>query len=378
MTMGNASFEKAKQKWAQLREESAKERQYMEENGIEQEETKSMGAEVVEGLLNDESKNYMGTMKIENVEIRDIDRNEKNFYEISDIEKLKQSIEAIGLKQPLVVKKQATGRYKLLAGERRFTAISELSDEGKWGTTVPCVLQDYDRINMPIPDDLKEMYVLITTNREQRKYTDMDIMNEIEELKVIYQALRNAGVDSFSLGNDENGNERVRQIKGAKTRELVAEDLNMSPTQVGRFEKVGKSASEALMEVLEKQGINIKAAAKAADLSKEEQEEFVEKFKDSDKKIQTKDVENFLAEKRGEPVQANGGYERKGAPEEKLIAMQYDIAYREDASPRFYKSFREMMDKLSDGNWMVALNLLDIFKDALIEQINKEEEDNII
>lgn len=378
MNMGNASFEKAKQKWAQLREESEKERQYMEENGIKQEEAKSMGAEVVEGLLNDESKNYMGTMKIENVEIRDIDRNEKNFYVISDIEKLKQSIEAIGLKQPLVVKKQVTGRYKLLAGERRFTAISELADEGKWGTTVPCVLQDYDRINMPISDELKEMYVLITTNREQRKYTDMDIMNEIEELKVIYQALRNAGVDSFSLGNDKDGNEQVRQIQGVRTRELVAEDLSMSPAQVGQFEKVGKRASEALMEVLEKQGINIKAAAKAADLPKEEQEELVERYKDSDRKIQPQDVDDFVAEKRGEPVQENGEYERKGAPEEKLIAMQYDIAYREDASPRFYKSFREMRDKLSDGNWMVALNLLDIFKNELIEQINKEEEDNII
>lgn len=376
--MSRDSFEKARQKWAQLREESEQEKQYMEANGINTEEVKSMGAEVVEGLLNDRSKNYTGTMQIENVEIRDIDRNEKNFYALSDIDKLKQSIEAIGLKQPLVVKKQVTGRYKLLAGERRFTAICELADERKWGTTVPCVLQDYDRINMPISDELKEMYVLITTNREQRKYTDMDIMNEIEELKVIYAALREAGVESFSLGNDEDGNEQTRQIKGVKTRELVSQDLNISQGQVGKFEKVDKKASEALKEVLARQGININTAAKAADLPKEEQDELVEKFKDTDKKIQPQDVDDFIAEKRGEPVQENVGYERKSAPEEKLIAMQYDIAYREDADPRFYKSFREMRDKLADGNWMVALNLLDIFKDALIEQINKEEEDNII
>lgn len=375
MDMGKASFDKARIKIAQMREEREREQRYMEANGINPEEAKSMGAEVVEGLLNEASKNYMASMNIENIEIRDIDRNEKNFYEISDIEKLKQSIETIGLKQPLVVKKQITGRYKLLAGERRFTAICDLADEGKWGTTVPCVLQDYDRINMPISDELKEMYVLITTNREQRKYTDMDIMNEIEELKVIYAALREAGVDSFSLGKDEDGNEQVRQIKGIRTRDLVSEDLKMSPSQVGKYEKVEKKASEALKEVLAKQGININTAAKAADLPKEEQDELVEKHKDSEKKIQPQDVDDFVAEKKGEPEKKNV---LKGAPEEKILAISYGIAYREDASLKLYESYKDMVDSLGEGDWMNALNLLDIFKDALIDQINKEEADTVI
>lgn len=377
--MGNAAYEKARAKFAKMREEAEREKRYMEANGIDPDEAKSMGAKVVEGLLNDASRNYMGTMNIENIEIRDIDRNDKNFYALNDIDKLKQSIETIGLKQPLLVKKQITGRYKLLAGERRFTAISELFEEGKWGPTVPCVLQDYDRINMPISDELKEMYVLITTNREQRKYTDMDIMNEIEELKVIYAALRDAGVDSFSLGSDEDGNEQVKQIKGVRTRDLVSEDLKMSPSQVGKYEKVEKKASEALREILEKQGININTAAKVADLPKEEQEELVEKYSSEDKKIQPQDVDDFIAEKKGdaepEKKDVNDKPNLSVAPDEKIIAIRYEIAYREDADPGFYRSFKDMRDNLEEGNWINALNLLDIFRDALIDQINKEDED---
>lgn len=249
--------------------------------------------------FNERKNVYEGTMKIENIDLSDIDRNERNFYHVGELDNLKQSIEAIGLKQPLVVKRMPTGRYKLLAGERRLTAIEQLYEENKWGTTVPCVIQDYDKIKLPIPDELKEMYVLITTNREQRKYTDADIMQEIKELKTIYAALRDVGVESFSLGTDEDGNEKTRQIQGVRTRELIADDLKMSAPQVSKFEKVDKKASDALREVLQKQGINIEAAAKAVDLPKEQQNELVERHKE-DKKIKPKDVDEFIAEKKQE------------------------------------------------------------------------------
>ncbi len=255
--------------------------------------SQSMGAAVVEGLLNEKSRNFSGRMDIVYISRRDIDMNEKNFYQITDIATLKQSIETIGLKQPLIVKKMPTGRYKLLAGERRLTAIDELINEGKWGTDIPCIIQDYDKVNLPLSDELKEMYVLITTNREQRTYTDADIMNEIKELKNIYSALREAGVDSFSVGKDENGNEITKNIKGVKTRELIAEDLGISQGKVGVYEKVDKKASESIKEALKNQGISIMAAATAADMPKEEQDQLVDEYADTGQKIQPQDVESF-------------------------------------------------------------------------------------
>ena len=253
-------------------------------------------SDVADALVGEAGRNYE-RMNVLYVNYRDIDTNDRNFYHVDDIATLKESIATIGLKQPLIVKKQENGRYRLLGGERRYTALCELISEGKYEQELPCVLQDYSKISLPISDDLKEMYVLITTNREQRKYTDADILSEIEELKVIYAALREAGVEKITLGIDENGNEVSRDIKGVKTRTLLAEDLQMSERTVGSYEKVSSSAGERLRALVEKQGIAIATAAKVTDLPKDKQDALYEKFEKTGERITDKDIQDARIEK---------------------------------------------------------------------------------
>lgn len=49
--------------------------------------------------------------------------NENNNYELNDIEQLSDSIEQLGLLQPLLVKKLPNDMYEIVAGHRRYNAI---------------------------------------------------------------------------------------------------------------------------------------------------------------------------------------------------------------------------------------------------------------
>ena len=72
--------------------------------------------------------NTSDAMNIVQIPLTLIDSNEENFYTVDDVTELKDSIELIGLKQPLIVL-PADGRYRLIAGHRRFKALLELNRE---------------------------------------------------------------------------------------------------------------------------------------------------------------------------------------------------------------------------------------------------------
>jgi ParB/RepB/Spo0J family partition protein len=61
------------------------------------------------------------------------------------LDELKESIEAHGLLQPVVVRRARRGRYELIAGHRRFAAVSELG----W-PTVPAVVRSDAQLQAPV------------------------------------------------------------------------------------------------------------------------------------------------------------------------------------------------------------------------------------
>lgn len=82
-------------------------------------------------------------------------------------------------------------------------------------TLIPCVVKDLDKIKLPLSDENKEKYAIITTNKEARKYSDADKYNEMQAWKEIIEELRLKGVESIT-GEDENGEKNKIQIKGEK------------------------------------------------------------------------------------------------------------------------------------------------------------------
>lgn len=206
----------------------------------------------INNLLNNSSKSRM---KITMIPYEDIVRNEHNHYSIEDIESLAASISDVGLREPLEVKALDDDRYMLIGGERRYTAIGQLRAEGSTRyDLVPCIVMDVQSIDLPLSDELKELYVLTTTNAEQREKTDYDLMLQVQNLSRIYTELKAAG---YPL--------RGRQ------RDMIADKLGISPTQVQRYSSINKHLDEDLKKDFKEGKMPLTVASAAAALPKEKQ-----------------------------------------------------------------------------------------------------------
>ncbi len=250
----------------------------IKEIGPEKEQTENTGERfrVGSGLLSDVSKGSV-LMKITNIPRDKIVKNPKNKYSISGIPSLAESIKQYGLVQPLHVAPAEEGKYLLLGGERRLTAIDLLigdpaAEEWTEDTLVPCIVKGIDDVKLDLSPENKERYAIITTNKEGRVYTDGDTYMEIQEWKKIIDELREKGIESISQ-YDDDGNESLIPIRGEKTRDILTRAVGISRGQVNKFETVSNKGSEGLKNALLDGKISVSVAEKAArELTTEEQE----------------------------------------------------------------------------------------------------------
>ena len=235
-----------------------------------------------EGLLNEISKmQKVNEMQIIYILPDQIDKAEENEgISIDRIEELADSIADVGLINALVLRQKEEGRYRIVAGERRYTAILSLIEDGRWEKDRPIKssLFDPQLIDLPLTEEEKEDYVRATENAEQRNKTDGDKLLQMRKLMKIYEKLR------------ENG-----AISNVKTRTLLAADMKMAPSHAAQFMKVDAKGSDELIDAVLDNQVSVSAASTIAGLPQEEQKEIVEKAlqeKQDDKKITPKDLEN--------------------------------------------------------------------------------------
>lgn len=256
------------------------------------------------GLLNEASKNLAkNNMEITYIPRDEIYKNPKNEYSISDIENLADLIYVMGLREPLGVKPEGSG-YKLIEGERRLTAIDKLIADGKWEGDIPCIIREKElNVNLDIlSDEEKEILEIAGTNAGQRKYSEADYLFEVEKLEPIYKKLKASGIGEFTYESD-TGEKITQSLTGKKSRELLAERLNVSPAQVGKISKVANSGTEELKEAVKDGTANIAVAAEIAAMEKEDQKRLIEQHqKENGKAISKKDVEAF---KNGKSLESN-------------------------------------------------------------------------
>ena len=256
------------------------------------------------GLLNEASKNLAKkNMEITYIPRAEIYKNPKNEYSISDIENLADLIYVMGLREPLGVKPEGSG-YKLIEGERRLTAIDKLITDGKWEGDIPCIIREKElKVNVDVlSDEEKEILEIAGTNAGQRKYSEADYLFEVEKLEPIYKKLKASGIGEFTYESD-TGEKITQSLTGKKSRELLAERLNVSPAQVGKISKVANSGTEELKEAVKDGTANIAVAAEIAAMEKEDQKRLIEQHqKENGKAISKKDVEAF---KNGKSLESN-------------------------------------------------------------------------
>lgn len=188
---------------------------------------------------------------IKHLPIDEIHENEHNEFSMEEIEDLKQSIQDVGLQQNLVVVPDETG-YTLLTGHRRFRALTELYNEGhsQW-QMVPCVVKDLDSVKLQISDEAKELYLIATTNVEQRKLTPSDCINAMKMLDVVYDELQAAG-------------EYI-----GKRRDFMAQRLGISPRTVQNLITIDKKLSDEIKPAFDKEQVPVRVATQMAKLPEE-------------------------------------------------------------------------------------------------------------
>ena len=235
-----------------------------------------------DGLLNEISKlQRSNEMEMIYVLSDQIDKAEENEgISIDNIEELADSIADVGLVNAIVLRQKEDGRYRIVAGERRYTAILSLIEDGRWKKDRPIKASLFDpgRIDLPLTDEEKEDYVRATENAEQRNKTDGDKLIQMRKLMKIYEKLREHGA-----------------ISNVKTRALLAADMKMAPSHAAQFMKVDAKGSDELIDAVLDNKVSVSAASTIAGLPKENQKEIIERAleeKTDDKKITPKELEN--------------------------------------------------------------------------------------
>lgn len=245
-------------------------------------------ASKTESKEQEESKQESKGYKIESISVYDLIPSEDNFYSTENIEDLKQSIEINGgVKQNLIVTPASEqGKYKLISGHRRHKASMELTEEGKQEyETLPCIIErDIDKD--------KEQLLLIMSNSTTRILTDYEKTKQAETLKEILKKIK-----------------QKENIPG-RTREIIADILDTSPSQVARMESISKKLTPELKEEFKEQKIGISAAYELSKKPEQEQKEIHKKFKETGK-VEVKEMqrEEPPKEQTEEPAKTTN-YER--------------------------------------------------------------------
>ena len=275
---------------------------------------------ISEGMLNGISKNTRKVeefqakenFKIEYINIDRIRRNEKNFYEIVDIEALAEDIKLNGLNHNLVVRKLDNDMYELISGERRYTALSKLVNEGnKEFNLVPCKVIESNDIDSEI--------ILIQANAQSRELTEVEKLTQVERLQELYKIKKKNG----------------EKVPG-KIRDIIANDLNLSATQVGRYERINNKLIPELKAVIEQGNLTIANASEFSSLSEENQRVILNLIDDKANmsKQEAIDLKNKLKK-----IEEEKELELKKADFESPIAECYDLYFNGIDGARIYAKF---------------------------------------
>lgn len=238
---------------------------------------------------------------IVNININNIEPNReqpRTRFDDDAIEELASSIKQHGIFQPLLVREDGKGRYKIIAGERRWRAarIAGLNE-------LPVIVKDY------APDT--EFIIALLENIQREG------LNSIEEAQA-YKRL----IEEYKFKQDEVA-EKVSKSRVAITNSLRLLKLDERVQEMVTEDMITGGHARALLSI-ENKDEQYKIAQKVFDekLSVREVEKLVRKIANSDKKKPVKKTEktevlykNYVEKMRmalGSKVDVNAGKNGKG------------------------------------------------------------------
>lgn len=191
-------------------------------------------------------------------DIYDLIPSKGNFYSVEDVQDLKQSIELLGVLQPLLVtEEEEDGKRRIIAGHRRRLAVMQLVDEGKERfRQVPILIK-------PKKNAIIDRLALIMANRFREK-TDWERMTEALETEKLVLELKGS-----------------MNIPG-RTRDLLAEIIETSPAQLGRYKAIYNNTIAELMAEFKANRIVVSVIYEASGLPEDYQKQAAEIFRENE------------------------------------------------------------------------------------------------
>lgn len=191
-------------------------------------------------------------------DIYDLIPSKGNFYSVEDVQDLKQSIELLGVLQPLLVtEEEENGKRRIIAGHRRRLAVMQLVDEGKERfRRVPILIK-------PKKNAIIDRLALIMANRFREK-TDWERMTEALETEKLVLELK----DSMNIPG--------------RTRDLLAEIIETSPAQLGRYKAIYNNIIAELMAEFKANRIVVSVIYEASGLPEDYQKQAAEIFRENE------------------------------------------------------------------------------------------------
>lgn len=186
--------------------------------------------------------------------------NEKNLYGIRGIEEMANSMAVSDNIPPLVVTPIENGKYKLISGERRLSAVLLREQRGEIeNPKVPCFIREIQPIG-PLSAEQSEMMLLILENAHRDK-TPLEKLNEIKAMEPM---ARKIYADERAKGN----------IKGSFRSFFAESVLNMSEASVKRLKALDRLIPD-VKDALEDGRISQSVSVELSKKSEEEQRQFL-------------------------------------------------------------------------------------------------------
>ena len=209
----------------------------------------------LKGMLSERSTQEMDLPEQKTVyrNPEDLIPSKDNFYSTEDTEKLKQSIKALGILQPLLIEERG-GKDYILAGHSRRKCCLELIEEGMDRfRKVPCVYKPKIELSTASEEDEIIRKIIIIQSNTYREKTDWEKMTEALQMEELVKELR-----------------EKTDLEG-KTREIVSDLIGVSSTQIGRYHSISNNLSERLADAFRQNKLNISTAAELAGLNEKYQ-----------------------------------------------------------------------------------------------------------
>lgn len=224
-------------------------------------------------VLADVSNSGTNREQIEYISLDLIDGDEKNFYELSEIEGLANNIATIGLQQPLRVRPNpdAPDRYMTVSGHRRRAALMLLAeDQPEQWKEVACIV-DRDFVS-PALQQLR----LIFGNANTRKLSSADQNEQAAQVEKLLYQLKEEGYEF-----------------PGRMRDHVAQVVQISKTKLARLKVIRESLSTHWLPLYKNNTIVESVAYALAQLPAEWQYYIFENYSEKPRQLTEESVKEY-------------------------------------------------------------------------------------